>query len=158
MKQADAAPSYGELQSAFPDGRVVYGPDGKRRGFKYPRHDDPERQRRVNEKVYELWNPNRKLDVENGARRNGAVHSVAMRDREGRKRLVPEQQAEMAGRRKGLLPVVRYGGARVRTGPDGVLWRDAGGGRWERTGHTHLGEPWDHQRASCPGCRAELAA
>lgn len=122
--------------------------------FRPPRYADEAKNDRVAQKLHDMTQPWRNSEIERGGEMNAAIENVTLRDRGGSAVTVPAAHAEAAARARGLRPFVRYGGIKVLTDSEGYLWRDYGRPPLEPVGHTHLGKPWPHQRATCRGCRA----
>jgi hypothetical protein len=64
-----AAPSWATIRGKFDKlgGVATLNAKGETVGYKYPRSADPEKQRKINQTVYEMWNPKRKVEMEVGA-------------------------------------------------------------------------------------------
>lgn len=138
-KKRDAAPSWGDLAGAFGEQGLDRDASGNPCGYRYPRGKDEAEQASINAKAYELWNPQRRVAVEQGARHNARTPSVRLVHREsGRTSVVPAMMAEKKARKAGLVEAPVYG-RRARDFTVGaVLFRNgefqryAGGNRWER--------------------------
>ena len=65
-----------------------------------------------------------------------------LRDANGAEQKVWNIHAEEVARVKGMKPAWRAGGARLRTGPNGNLWREEGHDNWVDTGKRCLTRPW----------------
>jgi hypothetical protein len=98
-----------------------------------------------------MQEPWRRASTAHCSERNASIPSARLKTAGGLERVVPEHQAEQIGRSRGLLPVWRAGGSPLLEDEEGYLYHADG----TPTGHTHLGEPWDHQRKSCRGCQVK---
>ena len=107
-KKRDAAPSWADLEALFGADGTVRDARGKRVGYRYPRYDDPEKNQKVVEQVYELWNPHRRASVETGAELNASVRTVELEDQAGRVRVVDERHAETVAHEQGLTTRTRH--------------------------------------------------
>jgi hypothetical protein len=120
--------------------RVVEHQDGK--GFDVHDHrpGHPGIQR-----LYEMQAEHRRMQYEIGQNMVENTYPVSdrvpVKYRDGRRAAIPQMQAESFARKGGMVMVRRSGYNTF--GEDGL----------NMAGHTHMGEPQDWQRRSCPGCR-----
>lgn len=61
----------------------------------------------------------------------------------GQERVCLAEFEDQLGRTGNLRPTIRWGGNRVLSGPDGMLFREFRRGRWEPLGRKCLGTPLD---------------
>lgn len=141
-KMRKALPKPADLRSAF--------------GEKYVEKHNPKtgkvetitkiRSKRDAEVMKELMWPHLKLKRDRGQQITASIPMVRMRGKNG-VQMVPEIAADNAGR-AGLVEAARLRANMTRS-RSGTLVRMDG----TDTGHTHIGEPHDWQRAGCPGCQ-----
>lgn len=97
--------------------------------------------RRNRGRMSEMLKDYMRKTAEQSVTRNGLIPKVAMRTTDGLRREIPERLAGRA-EHKGFRVAARPKGRRLTPGET-------------FSGHTHMGEPYDWQKASCPGCRSE---
>ena len=155
-RKRDAAPSWNDLISTFGEQGAVRDKKGRMKGYKYPRTGDAVKDAATARKVYEMWEPQRRVATELSGARNAAIRSVRLRDRKtGRIHSSPERFAEQNARRAGMVEVVSYGhgkpdfsvGARVYR--NGSFQRYLGENRWEED--SDGGEEVDRGSDQAPG-------
>lgn len=102
-KKRDAAPSWQDLIDVFGEGGAVRNADGKVVGYRYPKYDDPERSQQVANKVYELWDPHRRVSVRAGAELNADIKLATIENRDtGQVRQVDERSVDKVAPEQGF--------------------------------------------------------
>lgn len=113
-KKRDAAPDYSDLVHEFGESGLQRNARGAITGYKYPEVADPEKRRRRDMKVMEMWERHRRVSTEIGAEVNARRQSVTLVDRRtGRERTVPAERAERLARKAGLVERWHRGSSRV---------------------------------------------
>lgn len=101
-KKRDAAPDWSEIRDKFDrqGGVATLNDKGQTIGYTYPRSDDPEVQRRINQDVYDLWDRHRRVGTEIGAEKSARTEKqmVRVKTGDGNDRLVHPEQAEKVDR------------------------------------------------------------
>ena len=117
-KSQRAAPTWAEMQAAFPDARIIDHPDGTRTC----RIEDTTPGKRRLRLLNEMFRPKGRLDAEAGQNRHARTREVVMRDPSGRLRHVPEQHEERVAK--------KLGARRARPQRNYSTWRDREGRKW----------------------------
>ena len=127
-KARAAAPTWSDIQHAFPDAKIVDHPDGTRECTIEDHTPQKKRLRALNE----MFRPKTRLDCELGQARHGRHKELVMKHKDGSLRYVPEHFQEHA-ERKGLRRPFRRNGATTSywRDRDGVMWKRVGWGDWE---------------------------
>jgi hypothetical protein len=130
-KRQAAAPSFSDLASTFGPQGLDYGSDGKVKGYRYPTPKNDDDRKRINSKVYEMWNPQRKIATQMGGEHNASVSTTTLLDRKsGMRQVVPQHLAESKAKKVGLVEAPNWKGRRVMVADaSGKLWR-VDGDRW----------------------------
>lgn len=89
----------------------------------------------------ELLSRQMDLEIQRGGKTSALVPMVEVRRADGVVVRVSAGNEELACKQSGSLPVIRYGGKKVRRMSDGLLWREAGNS-WEPTGRCALTRPY----------------
>jgi len=102
-KKRDAAPSFADLAAEFGDAGLDRAEDGTIKGYRYPEPKDDADRIRINQRVYEMWNPQRKIAVENGAEHSAQTEKrmVRVKTERGVREVVPDR-AERLEREHGV--------------------------------------------------------
>jgi hypothetical protein len=130
-------PTRAQLEDRF--GAADVKPDGRWRvRIARPDLSAETNKRRMNE-YNEMMAAKRAAQTEQSYEADADRSMISVRDRGGRLRRVPVE-VETTAAKKGFRAVIGVGRRRRAL---------------MRSQHTHMGEPWDWQRASCPGCRGE---
>lgn len=75
--------------------------------YHFPKSDDPEKQRKINEAVYDMQQPWRRASSDLSHERNANTESTTLRDRDGKTRVVAASLAERIARKRSLVEVPR---------------------------------------------------
>lgn len=139
-----AAPDWSDLVGAFGAQGLERDANGKIKGYRYPQPKDEEDRLRINAKVYEMWNPQRRLATDLGSEASAKMPTVALVDREsGQRFTAPTLNAERLARKRGLVEAPNWCGCRISSGAAGdMLWKLVGR-EWRPTGLRCLGTPLD---------------
>ena len=122
-----AAPTWGDIQHAFPDAKIVDHPDGTRT-CRIEDHSPEKRRLRL---LSEMFRPTRRIEAEVGQKKQHRHREVVMRDPSGKTRYVREEHQEAVERKLGSR---RVGGR----SPSYIVWFDRDGTKWIR----RRGEEW----------------
>ena len=97
-----------------------------------PKND--EERVRINNAVYEMWHPHRRVSTELGMERSARAEVTTLVDRRtGRRRTVRAQSAAKVARKAGMVEPMRYRGKRLMVSDaNGVLWKRVGEEEWAR--------------------------
>lgn len=103
-RKRNAAPTWADINAAFGDQGAVYNADGKQVGYKYPEPRSDEERRRMNQMVYDMWNPQRRIALEIGGERSAKTAVTTLVDqRTGREHQVVAAHAEFKAKKAGLV-------------------------------------------------------
>ena len=138
-KTIAAAPRRADYKAALGKRRQRYvkeAPDG-RWEITVPRDDA-----RAVQEIRHLADDTRKMQLERSQKAAGeyGCETTRVRTKDGRTVVVRAENERWLHRKTGALPAPQYGGLRVVSGPDGMLWRSVAG-YWVPTGRTCLGTP-----------------
>lgn len=139
-----AAPDWSDLVHAFGEQGLERDANGKIKGYRYPQPKDEEDRKRINAKVYEMWNPQRRLSTDIGAEASAKLPTATLVDREsGQRFTAPTLNAERLARKRGLVEAPNWSACRIADGLAGdMLWKLVGS-QWWPTGRRCLGTPLD---------------
>jgi hypothetical protein len=118
-RRSAAAPSFSDLAAKFGKQGLKYDDRGQVNGYKYPTPKDDTDRKRINNAVYEMWNPQRKIAVQMGGEHSAKIPAVTLLDRKtGRRDVVPEHLAEGKARKLGMVEAPRRVGVKyaIRNG------------------------------------------
>lgn len=131
-----AAPSWSTIAGTFDKmgGTAERNAKGKIVGYRYPRPKNDEERVRINNAVYEMWHPHRRVSTELGMERSARAEVTTLVDRRtGRRRTVRAQSAAKVARKAGMVEPMRYRGKRLMVSDaNGVLWKRVGEEEWAR--------------------------
>lgn len=96
-KAQEAAPTWADLQHAFPDGKITDTPDGKR-NFHLDDHTPGKKRLRA---LDEMFRPKNRIDAEIGFTRAARHKEVVLKDPRGGFRVVRDEYREAAERKTG---------------------------------------------------------
>jgi hypothetical protein len=103
-RKRDAAPSWADIISTFGEQGAVRNSRGKVVGYNYPKHADPEKNRQVAQKVYEMWDPHRRVSVEAGSNANANIKLTTLENPDtGQVRQVDERHADSVAPTAGFV-------------------------------------------------------
>lgn len=106
QKKYDAAPEWQDLIDRFGEQGVVRDEHGVIVQYNYPKYDDPEKNRRIAEEVYDLWEPHRRVEMEMGAEASARHEPVLLKDPDtGQTFSTHPAVAEKRARKRGLVEV-----------------------------------------------------
>lgn len=136
-----AKPTWESLKSELgPALTVTTTPDGKVNG----RVEDHTPDKRYLKRLHAMGREAKRLEMDLGAEIQSRSTFVPLREKSGSVDYVREEHAERSARKRGLLPVIRWG--RPSQPDERGCWMN---------GHTHLNsDPSPAQRAGCPGCES----
>lgn len=102
-KKRAAAPSFADLAAEFGEAGIDRAEDGTIKGYRYPQPKDDAERARLNERVYEMWNPHRKLDIANGGEHSARTEKrmVKVKTDKGVREVAPDR-AERLEREHGV--------------------------------------------------------
>lgn len=126
-----AAPSWSTIRSTFDKmgGRAELNAKGEVVGYKYPTPANDEQRKKINNAVYEMWHPHRRISTDMGMERSARQPVTTLVDRNtGRTRQVRASSAEKVARKSGMVEVPNRKANIVYR--DGKWWRYSGGGEW----------------------------
>jgi hypothetical protein len=120
-----AAPDWADYVHKFGEQGARRNAAGKIVGYQMPKPADPEKQRRINREVYEMWGPHRRVATEIGAENSAAVPVVRMRNaKTGVVGMIPgAAAARKVASGKLVEPAMQLGGSGVLRYQDGRYWR-----------------------------------
>lgn len=108
QKKYDAAPSYQDLIDRFGEQGVVRDEKGKIVQYNYPKYDDPEKNRKVAEEVYDLFDPQRRIATDIGLAESAKHEPVTLKDpNTGQTFSTHPKHAAKRARKRGLVEVPR---------------------------------------------------
>lgn len=104
QKKRNAAPSWKDVTQEFGESGLQRDAKGNVTGYQYAPIADPEKRKRRDLKVLEMWERHRRVSTEMGAEVNARRQSVTLVDRRtGRERTVPAERAERLARKVGMV-------------------------------------------------------
>lgn len=104
VKKREAAPTWDDLAHTFGEQGLERDATGKIVGYRYPKPKDDEQRRKINETVYEMWNPHRRIATEIGMEKSAAVEMTTLvSEATGQARAVPVAQAEKVAKKAGMV-------------------------------------------------------
>ena len=119
-----AAPTWADIRHAFPDVQIKDHPDGSRTA----RIEDFSPEKKRLRKLSEMLNPKRRIEAEQGQKRNARHQEIQMKDPSGHVRYVREEHEERVAK--------KLGSRRVRRGrPSYSVWFDRNGDKWVKIGN-----------------------
>ena len=114
QKKRAAAPEYADLTYEFGSEGLQRDAKGTITGYRYPEIVDPQKRKRRDAKVLEMWERHRRVSTEIGGEFNARRQSMTLVDRKtGKSRTVPAEQAERLARKAGLVERTHYGKSRT---------------------------------------------
>ena len=95
-KKRAAAPDWKTINETFGEAGVVRNKRGRQVGYRYPKTGDPERDRRTSQKVYEMWQPHRRVSAELGGEVSArhSARAVRVKTEKGVRLVAPERAEE----------------------------------------------------------------
>lgn len=103
-RKYDAAPEYQDLIDRFGEQGVVRDERGRIIQYNYPKSDDPEKNRKIAEAAYELWEPFYRVSEEIGLEESAKHEPVTLVDRRtGREFSTHPAHAAKRARKAGLV-------------------------------------------------------
>ena len=99
-KKRAAAPDWSDLIDTFGEQGARRDEQGRVVGYEYPKPKDDDERRQINGKVYEMWNPHRRVATELGANKSAktAKQMVKIKTGNGTVREALPDQAEKVDR------------------------------------------------------------
>ena len=130
-KRQAAAPTFSDLAATFGKEGLKYDSSGQVNGYKYPEPKNDAERVKINQQVYEMWNPQRKIATQMGGEHSASIPTTTLLDRKtGRRETVPQHLAEKKAKKVGMVERPNWKGRRIMVADaSGKLWR-VDGPRW----------------------------